>query len=147
MVEVTIFPRSEIRVRRADLDDPILVRLQRRILPSDFILKPEPGTFWWAAWRGAKPIAFAALSPSNQWRDVGYLSRAGVIRSERGQGIQKRLISARLRHAATMGWEAVVTDTIPSNPASINSLIACGFKSYVPRKPWAGDSNYWIRTL
>jgi GNAT superfamily N-acetyltransferase len=63
--------------------------------------------------------------------------------SHRGQGVQKRLIRARIRQARALGWNWLITDTY-LNPASANSLIATGFKMYEPSQPWgAKQTLYW----
>jgi GNAT superfamily N-acetyltransferase len=78
---------------------------------------------------------------------TGYLCRAGVLESHRGRGLQKRLIRVRERKARKLGWTHVVTDTY-ENPASANSLIKCGFRSYLPRNPWGAKGvAYWIKRL
>lgn len=58
--------------------------------------------------------------------------------------MQKRLISIRLKLARKLGMREIVTYTNPFNAASINSLIHCGLRCYVPEKKWAGkDYLYW----
>jgi len=75
-----------------------------------------------------------------------YLNSCGVRVADRGQGLQKRLIRVRLRHAKAKGLTPI-TYTLADNCHSINNLIACGFKAYNPAFPWVGDSNvvYWIK--
>lgn len=97
----------------------------------------------WLAYHGDRPVAYAAMAPSLQWSNVGYLCRAGVIPEYRGLGIQKRLIRVRVNYAKKLNYVAVVTDTT-SNPASANSLISCGFRMYEPMLPWAFKNTcYW----
>lgn len=138
-------------VRRVDATDPQvaarIMQMQREVLPTD-----EPreldGDLWWLAIADGRPVGFAAMRilPS-EGGVIAYLSRAGVLRCARGRGIQKRLIRARVRHAARLGATVVVTDTT-ENPASANSLIAVGFRMYEPQRAWAmPQSLYWIRTL
>jgi GNAT superfamily N-acetyltransferase len=73
-----------------------------------------------------------------------YLERAGVCRWARGQGLQKRLIYTRLRYGRVQGCRWAITYTI-ANPASVNNLIHCGFRSYAPESPWVDgdDVQYW----
>jgi GNAT superfamily N-acetyltransferase len=76
-----------------------------------------------------------------------YLCRAGVLPAHRGQGLQKRLIRARIQVAKEKGMNWLVTDT-NDNPASGNSLIACGFKLFEPTVPWAANGAiYWRMKL
>lgn len=98
---------------------------------------------WWILKDGDKSAAYAGIVPSARAALGGYLSRSGVLTAYRGHGIQKRLIKARLAYAKLLGWSEIVTDTT-NNPASSNSLIACGFKLYSPEKPWGyAHANYW----
>ena len=120
-----------------------LNRLQKEILPSD---KPCDVTIgqWWIVYTDTnKPVAFCGMKNSSTYSDWCFFHRAGVLDEHTGNGLQKRLIKARIRLAKTMGYNYANSDTT-RNPASANSLIACGFKSYLPIKPWAWDySNYW----
>ena len=104
---------------------------------------PTQEGWWWIAYDGGNPVGFAVLCPSVRWCDCGYLSRAGVIPSARGKGLQKKLIRARMRKARSVGYRWLVSDTT-DNPASSNSLIATGFKLFNPSQPWAyRRSLYW----
>ena len=135
------------KIHRADLGcldtQMALTRLQKQCLPYD---KPATTTFgyWWLVHsEDGVPVAFAGLVPSQRWSDCGYLCRAGVLPTHRGQGIQKKLIRVRIRQARALGWNWLVTDT-NDNPASANSLIARGFKMFDPTKPWGADKTlYW----
>jgi predicted acetyltransferase len=61
----------------------------------------------------------------------------------RGQGLQKKFIRVRIRQAKALKMNWVITSTF-DNPASANSLIACGFKMFNPTKPWmAKNTSYW----
>ena len=134
-------------IKKADLRNPstvtLLCYLQKKILPSDTIFKPDRGHWWIAYTEDGKPVDFAGIVRSIKWTDTGYLCRAGVLDGFTGHGLQKRLIYARLRQARKLGWAWVITDTT-NNPPSSNSLINAGFKIYKPRSPW-GPRNaiYW----
>lgn len=124
----------------------LLQYLQLTILPRDTPLNPGEG-YWWVAYDGELPVAFAAMQQSVRWCDAGYLSRAGVLYSHRGQGIQKRLLVVRERKARAIGWRWLITDT-HLNPASGNSLIARGFRLFNPSNPWGfDDALYWRKEL
>ena len=103
--------------------------------------------YWWIAFDGGEPVGFAGITQSVRWGDAGYLCRSGVVEGVRGQGLQKRLIAARLAKARRVGWNWVITDT-RRNPASANSLINCGFKMYQPAVPWGmKDACYWRKRV
>ena len=137
----------QFTIKKADLRNPSLVTLicylQKKILPSDNIYKPDRGHWWIAYAADGKPVAFAGLVRSIKWTDTGYLCRAGVLDGYTGHGLQKRLIVARIKQARKLGWNWCITDTT-NNPASANSLINAGFKIYTPGQPWSfRNAIYW----
>jgi GNAT superfamily N-acetyltransferase len=137
----------DFTLKKADLRNPSLVTLicylQKKILPSDNIYKPDRGHWWVAYAEDGKPVAFAGLVRSIKWTDTGYLCRAGVLDGYTGHGLQKRLIQARVKQARKLGWNWCITDTT-NNPASANSLINAGFKIYTPGQPWSfRNAIYW----
>lgn len=102
---------------------------------------------WWVAVDFGQPVGFAGMTPSVRWSDAVYFCRSGVIESARGLGIQKRLIKVRLAAAKKLDYRHILTDT-RRNPASANSLIACGFRMYQPAAPWSfRDALYWKKDL
>lgn len=124
-----------------------LAELQEDILPLDDPADTSLG-HWWVAYEGSLPVAFCGLHPSQRESNTGYLCRAGVVESRRGHRLQRRLIGARERFARRLGYTALVTDTIPGNPASSNNLIASGFRMFTPDIQWATEwSCYWRKTL
>jgi len=133
---------KRVDIRHLQIQDQLLV-LQKKCLPSDSPFDTSQGCWWIVYDAHNLPCAFAGLVPSVRWLDTGYLCRAGVLPSHRGQGVQKRLIRARVRQARALGWSWLITDTY-ENPASSNSLIATGFKLFEPSKPWGAKGTlYW----
>jgi GNAT superfamily N-acetyltransferase len=120
---------------------------QRATLPYDKALDSRDG-IWWLAWAEDGSVAgFASMHASRRWAQTGFLSRAGVLLHYQGFGLQKRLIRARERYAKRLGWEWLITDTT-ENPASANSLIACGFKMYEPSYPYrVNNTCYWRKKV
>ncbi len=111
---------------------------------------------WWLVLHGnvfgRKPVAYAGLHPSKRYDCVGYLCRAGVLPEHRGNGLQRRLISVRERHARSLGWTTLVTDTTDSKQEhfnSANNLIREGFELYRPAFPWTRHATtlYWRKFL
>lgn len=124
----------------------LLIYLQLSTLEGDIPLDGSTG-YWWVAYDGALPVGFAGVTQSVRWCDTGYLCRGGVIRSHRGQGIQRRLIRVRERKAREIGWNWLISDTY-QNPASANSLIGCGYRIFKPSQPWSFDGAiYWRKRL
>ena len=136
-----------MKIKRVDIRCSVIQNtlelLQQKCLPGDTPFDTNYG-YWWIVYDAHNlPCAFAGLVPSVRWLDTGYLCRAGVLPSHRGQGVQKRLIRARVRQARALGWNWLITDTY-ENPASSNSLIATGFKLFEPTKPWGANGTlYW----
>jgi len=133
---------KRVDIRHLQTQDQLVV-LQKKCLPSDAPFDTSQG-YWWIVYDAHNlPCAFAGLVSSVRWLDTGYLCRAGVLPSHRGQGVQKKLIRARVRQARALGWNWLITDTY-DNPASSNSLIATGFKLFEPLKPWGAKGTlYW----
>lgn len=140
-----------IAIRAVDATVPkiaaLLRYLQLATLENDEPFD-APGSHWWIAYDGDVPVAFAGLILSSSWFDCGYLCRAGVIRSHRGIGLQKRLIRVRERKARALGWNYIITDTAAWNAASANSLISCGYRVFIPTKAWGlATSIYWRKRI
>lgn len=110
---------------------------------------PELGDgFWWLAFRGREPVGYAGLHPSRRFCNVGYLCAAGVAPTARGHGLQRRLIRVREAKAKSLGWSWLITDTVPSNPASSNNLIRCGYLTFAPERPWRVEGAiFWRKQL
>ena len=127
-----------------------IVKMDAELFPNSGRHLPSSG-YWWIAYNEKnKPVAFAGMTKSKQkhhgegWCAV--LVRAAVKKVARGNGLQRRLIFARLAKARELGLEISVVYT-NRNPWSENNLIACGFLPYAPVRKWADgyNMNYWRR--
>ena len=118
----------------------IILELDRRCFPEDQAVEPDDDCYWWIAWEGAKPVGFAGMRPCQEKCNEGYaaLTRCGVLREYRGQGLQKRFLKARVAYARRLGMTHVVGYAMKDNYPSANSLMACGFKLYAGN--WGGKS-------
>lgn len=139
-----------IRIRAVDCqkaDVEELVRgMQTETFPLDDIADPLEG-FWWVAYEGTVPAAFAGLYWSQQIGKAGYLCRAGVLPTFRGMGLQSRLLAARTRKAKALGMTSLVTTTF-DNPHSINNLIDSGFRAFEHPNPYGVEGTcYWRKPL
>lgn len=136
------FTIRQIDIRKPE-DCTVIMYLQSKCLPGDTPMEVDHGHWWIVYTEEGKPVGFAGLTRSAQWSNAGYMCRAGVLTAYQGHGLQKRLIQARVRKARTLKWRWLLTDTT-DNPASSNSLIALGFRLYIPSIPWAfKNSLYW----
>jgi GNAT superfamily N-acetyltransferase len=138
-----------IRIRRTIGDEKALIDLQRACLPGDLPLRPPTVKYWWLALDDdGAAVGFAGMNPVLSWPGAFYLCRAGVLPSARGQGLQRRLINARIAHARRLGGTVAISDTTARNFPSSRNLIAAGFRPYWPAIPWAlPESSYWNRTI
>lgn len=140
----------KIRIRNVDPRKSAiattLTYLQKKCLPYDQPYDTTQG-WWWIAYDGNKPVAFAGIVRSMSWSDCGYLCRAGVLASHRGLGLQKRLIAIRTTKAKKIGYKWLISDTRDNHP-SANSLAKLGFKMFTPTNPWGyNDTLYWRKRL
>jgi GNAT superfamily N-acetyltransferase len=102
---------------------------------------------WWLAYNDNDPVGFAGMTPSSLGPNIGYLKRAGVVKSHRGHGLQRRLIRVREARARRLGWERMITDCT-GNPRSANNLYTAGYRMFEPRYEWAfASSLYWDKRL
>jgi GNAT superfamily N-acetyltransferase len=137
---------SEVRIRALPEGSPKLETvgaLDVRIFPDDDPYPLEGARWWLAEGPGGEALGYAG---AKLWSLDGfvYLARAGVVASARGQGLQKRLIKARVSWAKRIGAKGCYTYTI-GNPASANSLISKGFRAWEPLYRWGGNNaSYWI---
>jgi len=83
------------------------------------------GGAWWVGFDGQTPVCYAGLARAGKkWS----LTRAGVLASHRGHGLQRRLVRARERHARRRGATQVSSYTHAGNYPSANTLISCGYR-------------------
>ena len=101
-----------------------------------FILYQEDGAGW-----NVDPVAYAAWRPhipmetigELHWNPaMGFLYRAGVLPEARGKGYQKELIQVREIDMFGAGIKKSITYTDTGSIASMKSLIASGYKPYLP---------------
>ena len=123
----------------------ILDTIDHECFPEDPLYN-KIGCYWWVVYDCGLPIAFGGLKKVDS--DTVFLCRVGVRVHARGRGLQKRLIRTRMNYIKNNMEEIneAITYTITENPASSNSLIAEGFKLYVPESPWYEDEDvlYWF---
>jgi GNAT superfamily N-acetyltransferase len=141
------------RIRRAAEDEEATCEaLFVRFFPG--CLAPSPASVWWVGVDAADEIvAFASARIIDDGSCI--FNSCGVLREHRGQGLQRRLIRARVSWARRQGCPFAVTYTAADNAASANSLIACGFRQLELDKPWfescahceSAGFVYWRRGL
>lgn len=127
-------------------DTKLITRLDKEIFPDDHPV--EVDCFWWIVVdaKTNKPAGFGGSYHTTNYSGVKkcILHRAGVLEKYRGNGLQRNLIKARVRHAKKEGCSEVITYTSKYNTSSANNLIKCGFLLYRPTYRWGwATANYW----
>ncbi|HJP68064.1 MAG TPA: phage terminase large subunit [Sphingomicrobium sp.] len=103
--------------------------------------------YWWLAYRGEEPVAFAGVVPSTHARNAGYFCRVGVLDDHCGRGLQLRLTRAVESRARRNGWGFIVSDTT-DNITSANNFIRAGYRLHQPQIAWAWPhSLYWKKSI
>lgn len=97
---------------------------------------------WWIAKNArGRIIAYAGAAYSE---GVCIFVRAWVDNKFRRNGLHRKLIDARMRHAAKVGCYRAVTYTLKSNTPSANNLLRRGFLLYNPSYAWAGNEQLYF---
>ena len=95
----------------------------------------------WVAYNGDEPAGAGALFAAD---GVAYLGFAGTLPEHRGKGAQRALLAARIRRAAELGCDLVITETgersgdRPSN--SYRNILRAGFTEDAVTANWLGRS-------
>jgi GNAT superfamily N-acetyltransferase len=128
--------------------------LEDRAMPNEGFEGPEDGNIYWLV-RNCDtnvPVGYCSIRPTQfDPKHTAFLSRAAVLPSARGKGLQRRMIRVRVAWAKRHGYTRLVTYASTLNPPSIMNLMREGFKPYVPdevgdppMEAWAGyDSVYF----
>jgi GNAT superfamily N-acetyltransferase len=101
----------------------------------------DAGWRCWLAFDGDQPAAAGALFAAE---GVAYLGLAGTLPEHRGKGAQSGLLAARIRRAAELGCDLVITETgertgdRPSN--SYRNIQRAGFSEDAVTANWLGRS-------
>lgn len=142
--------RSAFRIEKVDSTAPAvwgsILEMHKECFPGLYFNHPH-GDWWIAYDRTRSPAAFAGLWASVTMPGAGYLCRAGVLPSGRGQGLQRRLIRVREREARKKGMVALLSDVDPVNAHSMNNLFSCGFTAFRPSKPWGGHEWVYVKKI
>jgi GNAT superfamily N-acetyltransferase len=91
------------------------------------------GADWSIGWDGATPAAYCAWKTAeHDGVAVGFHYRGGVLPDYRGRGLQRRMLRRRESEMRERGLKKAVTYTDADGAASMRSLIAEGYRPYVP---------------
>jgi hypothetical protein len=131
---------------RRELHPVAVLALDEICFPTDYRVNVD-GAMWWIVWHGKEAVGYAGLRPCQLPCNagVGFLNRVGVVAKHRGNGLQKRLIRVREAAARAMKMSELVTYCMGWNCASVNSLVACGYKFYGPATKYGGAQAVYLR--
>lgn len=134
----------KIVVARTNDDFKAVIKLDRKCFPADQPVNIHDAVYFLAVEATTKrPVAFGGIVlTGGGW----YLRRAGVLASARRNGLQKRLIQARVKFAQYYRANyPIITYTVHDNVPSQRALIACGFVPFDTKDKYGGDTAvYWI---
>jgi GNAT superfamily N-acetyltransferase len=97
---------------------------------------------WWVIVDKGKIVAYCGCLYSER---VCIFVRAWVYQDYRGNGLQSKMIRARLKAAA--GCKMAITYTTSDNVHSANNLIRNKFLLYDPIYAYAGRDKLYFRTI
>lgn len=121
----------------------LVQELHSRLFPDDSWVG-DHHTFWIATDMSGVPVGFAS-AVHREDLDYVFLSRAGVDKSASGQGLQRRLIRARIAWAKKRGVSKIITYTSLKNYPSIINLLACGFRFDKPKAEYVGSDVHYFK--
>lgn len=144
---------SNIRIKKVAYDGnlseenfKILEDLDNRIFGYRYHRGFKKGT-WWILFDGDKPIGYCGVF-LDYGDDFGWLGCAGVIKSYRGMGLQKKMIRVREKEARKHGLKKLITYTSRDNFPSANNLIRCGYLLYQPETEYGvKNALYFFKEL
>ena len=121
----TLFSKATI------IDYPTIHHLNALIFPDD--APPHVHTAQWELGHEAgEAVAFCGWKPLHIDEEVvGFHYRAGVLRKNRGQGLQGMMLVLREHAMREAGLKAAVTYTEPNGAPSMRSLISNGYRPYI----------------
>jgi ribosomal protein S18 acetylase RimI-like enzyme len=133
-----------VKIRRARKSELArIVSLDARCFREDDRVEMADDDLWWVGVDGDKIVCYAGAQLWEAGRESAlYLYRAGVAKSHRGQGLQLRMIRARVSEAKRRGLDEVWTYTSHVNVPSMNNLIRAGFTTWLPLR-WDGEVSPW----
>lgn len=133
-------------IRQSDRLDTFYL-LHQKIFPGDDYPSDNGLVLWLVNDRhSGSNVGFCAL---NRLSDgIIFFSRAGLLKSARGNNLHNRMIKVRERYARRHGFSKIITYTIKDNPSSFCHLIKHGYKIYEPDYAWVGrEVFYFIKEL
>ena len=120
--------------------------LHQKTFPEDEFYEHKGNNYWLVKNEDGNYCGFCMAT------DIGskmlFLSRVGVLKKYRGQGLHKRMIKIREAFAKRKGFNCILTYTTKDNYQSFAHLIKAGYKLYDPEYAYAGlNVFYFLKEL
>lgn len=149
--EVSALPASPTSLRLVEVQEPAGAAVFARVVADSYGLpvavQPRLAALRDAGWLclvaldGDEPAGAAALLVTE---GVGYLGLAGTLAEHRGKGAQSALLAERIRRAAELGCDLLVTETgerVEGRPSdSYRNILRAGFTEVEVTANWLGRS-------
>jgi len=133
---------DKISIRKTDNED-LIYRLHTRIFPDDDFYYHN-NNYYWLVNKGDKVVGFCIATIWTANRYI-FLSRAGVIVSERGRNLQRRMIRVREQFARRNNINLLLTYVKKDNIPSFVNLIKTGYIVYNPQYPYAESDCFYLK--
>jgi len=91
---------------------------------------------FWAVYHRKRVVGFCSAVMLETMGPAVYLSRAAVVKSFAGRGVQRSMIATRCMWGIEHGAKVAVTYTLLKNYPSMVNLLNCGFRFYTPDPIW-----------
>lgn len=134
-----------VRIRKVT-DYRAAAAMDLLLFPADDPVEDPESHTWFVGFEDGKAVCYASVKLLTGL-DAGtaYLARCGVLKSHRGQGLQRRLIKAREAEAKAQGAKVILSYTASWNAHSMNSLFSCGYRAYVPETKWGSEDAVYFK--
>jgi len=117
--------------------------LHRKAFPSDDWDSSD--VYWLVTNEQDKPVGYCGLNVIQ--KKFVFFNRAAVMYSEKGNGLQRRLIKVRERWTRESGYKTAITYVRYDNHPSLVNLIKCGWILYFPQWEYAGKVHYLYKKV
>ena len=91
---------------------------------------------FWAVYDRKRVVGFCSAVILETCGPAVYLSRAAVVKSHWGKGVQRTMIATRCAWGIEHGAKRAVTYTLLKNYPSMVNLLNAGFRFYTPDPAW-----------
>lgn len=137
--------KSKYKIKRSE-NIELIKKLHLEIFPPPDVWCGMDKCVAWVVWLNNQPVGFCIMDISDKF--FASYARAGVKTKHQGQGLHKRMINVREKHARLLGYEKVITYTKMDNITSIANLQKRGYLIYEPQDKYAdADCIYWQKEL